>query len=77
MAGLARIAKMYGGMTVNGKKYLWDYAQNKAVPAEEMPLGSHRLILSEKARWLREPSRSRESHETCDGQPADNKASAS
>ena len=57
MAGLARIAKMYGGMTVNGKKYVWDYAIDKAVPAEDMPLGSDRHALSEKMRWLKEPQR--------------------
>lgn len=51
MSGLARIAKMYGGMTINGKNYLWDYAQDKAVPAEEMPEGSERHKLSERARW--------------------------
>lgn len=57
MAGLARIAKMYGGMTVNGKTYLWDYAADKAVTEEEMPHGSERHVLSEKARWLKEPVR--------------------
>lgn len=50
MAGLKRIAKLFGGITVNGKKYVWDYAIDKAVPAEEMPLGSERHALSEKMR---------------------------
>ena len=56
MSGLARIAKMYGGMVINGKKYVWDYAQDKAVPKEEMTRDRH--ILSERARWLKEPKRS-------------------
>lgn len=51
MTGIARIAKMFGGITINGKKYVWDYAQNKAVPKEEMPPGSERHRLSERAKW--------------------------
>ena len=51
MGGLARIAKMYGGMTINGKKFVWDYVADKAVPEEEMPEGSDRWKASEKAKW--------------------------
>jgi len=52
MAGLARIAKMYGGITVCGVKYVWDYAQDKAVLENGMPAGSERHVLSERAKWL-------------------------
>lgn len=51
MAGLARIAKMYGGIKINGKDYVWDYAKDEAVPAEEMPVGSDRWKESEKAKY--------------------------
>ena len=51
MAGLARICKLYGSMEINGKKYVWDYATDKAVPTEEMPTGSDRWKESERARW--------------------------
>ena len=57
MSGLKRIAKMHGGITVNGKRFVWDYAQDEAVPEEEMPHGSERHVLSERARWLKEPAR--------------------
>lgn len=40
MAGLRRICRMYGGMTVTEKgkktKYLWDYANETAVKSTEM-----------------------------------------
>ena len=52
MSGLARIAKVYGGMVVNGKRYVWDYAQDKAVPESEMPICSERHKASERAKWL-------------------------
>ena len=51
MAGLARICKLYGGMTINGVKFVWDYAQDKAVPESEMPIPSERHKASELARW--------------------------
>ena len=51
MAGLAKIAKMFGGMTINGKKFVWDYAADKAVPADEMKTGSARHKASERAKW--------------------------
>ena len=51
MAGLARIAKAYGSIIINGKKYLWDYVIDKAVPEDEMPFGSERHKKSELARW--------------------------
>lgn len=56
MSGLKRICKQFGGMTVVGPtgkriEYVWDYAEDKAVPKEEMPPGSERHRLSERAKW--------------------------
>ena len=44
MAGLARIAKMYGCMRINGKLFVWDYAADCAVPEAEMKPGSDRWL---------------------------------
>lgn len=52
MAGLARLAKAYGAIVINGKKFVLDYANDKAVPEEEMPLGSERHAMSEKVKYL-------------------------
>jgi hypothetical protein len=49
MAGLARICKLYGSIVINGQKWVWDYAQDKAVPQAEMT--KERLTASEKAKW--------------------------
>jgi hypothetical protein len=32
MSGLARVAKLYGGIVINGQRFVWDYKKNKAVP---------------------------------------------
>lgn len=56
MAGLARLAKMYGGITVNGTKMVWDYAEDKAVRESEMPLGSERWKASERVRFGATPT---------------------
>lgn len=50
MGGLARIARSLGGITINGKRYVWDYVADKAVPEEEMPFGSERHAASEKVK---------------------------
>ena len=42
---------MYGGMEINGKKYVWDYARDEAVPEDEMPTGSERHRASEEAKF--------------------------
>ena len=42
---------MYGGMEINGKMYLWDYAEDRAVPESEMPKGSGRWTQSERAKY--------------------------
>ena len=52
MGGIRKICKMYGGMKIQGKDYVWDYANDEPVPASEMPFGSERHAESEKARWL-------------------------
>lgn len=62
MAGLARICKLYGAMSVTGVdgktiRYVWDYAADKAVPESDMPMGSDRHKLSERAKWLSDPPR--------------------
>jgi hypothetical protein len=49
MGGLRRIAKAYGGIVINGSQYVWDYAADEPVRAEEMPLGSDRWKASERA----------------------------
>lgn len=51
MGGLAKIAKAYGGMKINGRDYVWDYVADKAVPADEMPKGSERWKASERMKW--------------------------
>lgn len=51
MAGLARMCKAFGAMTINGKRMVWDYADDKAVPEEEMPVWSERWRRSERAKW--------------------------
>ena len=51
MGGLAKIARAFGGITINGKKYVWDYVADKAVPEEEMPFGSERHAASERRRY--------------------------
>jgi hypothetical protein len=54
MAGLRRICRMYGGMTVssNGRtiNYVWDYANEEPVNEKDMPMGSKRWEASEKAK---------------------------
>lgn len=61
MAGLRRIAKMFGGLTasstdpVTGKvtrvEHVWDYAADEPTTAEEMPVGSDRWKESERVKW--------------------------
>ena len=50
MAGLARICKLYGAMVINGKRYVWDYAADRAVLEKTMPEGSERHKMSERIR---------------------------
>ena len=54
VGGLARICKMFGGMTAtsNGRttKWVYDYANDCPCTADEMPLGSERWKVSELAK---------------------------
>lgn len=54
MAGLAKICKLYGSMTVSddsGKKvvWLWDYAQDR--PRVKSEMSKEEIAASEKAKW--------------------------
>jgi hypothetical protein len=53
MGGLARICRMYGGMTVkdNGKtaEWLWDYANE--IPRLKSEMTAEEIAASEKAKW--------------------------
>lgn len=51
MGGLAKICKVYGSMVIDGKRMVWDYAADKAVPESDMPEGSERWKASEKMRY--------------------------
>lgn len=62
MGGLRRICKLLGSMTAidaAGKKveYVWDYVADKPVTKAEMPFGSERHKLSERAKYLLHPPR--------------------
>lgn len=50
--GVKKICKMFGAITYGGEKYLWDYANNKIVPEEQMKFGSARHRESELARYM-------------------------
>jgi hypothetical protein len=50
VSGLRDLARHFGGISINGVKWSWDYALNEPVKAEEMPLGSERWKASERAR---------------------------
>lgn len=60
MGGLARLAKAYGSIVINGKLMVWDYANDKAVPEAEMPPGSERWKASERVRWALDALRAAE-----------------
>lgn len=56
MSGLSLICKKYGGMVTTDNdgvqtKWLYDYAADKAVKADEMPHGSERWKQSQHAKW--------------------------
>lgn len=51
--GLQRIAKAYGGIVINGQRFVWDYAADEAVPEAMMPEGSARWKQSERIKWNR------------------------
>lgn len=49
--GLQRVCKLIGGLRINGKLFVWDYAADVAVPEDEMPHGSERWKASERAKY--------------------------
>lgn len=51
MGGLKRIAKIFGGMEIQGVRYLYDYVSGECVPETEMPVGGERWKASEKKKW--------------------------
>lgn len=60
-AGLRRVLKLTGGMSVSSGgttvEYVWDYAADKPALKADMPFGSERHKLSERAKWLQNPPR--------------------
>jgi hypothetical protein len=55
MAGLARICKMFGQMSVkdaNGKEVLWVYDYAKDKPRLKSEMTKEEFALSEKAKWM-------------------------
>jgi hypothetical protein len=54
VAGLRNIARAYGGMVINGVRFVWDYAADEAVRETEMPFGSERHKASERAKYAAE-----------------------
>jgi len=55
MAGLRNLCKAFGGMTISDGSstinYVWDYATDEAVDEKDMPMGSERWKISERAKW--------------------------
>lgn len=51
MAGLRMIAKIYGGIIINGVHYYYDEVRDDFFTEEEMT--AERKILSEKKKWER------------------------
>ncbi len=49
MSGLQKILKTYGEMTVGKVKWVWDYANDKAIKKSEMT--KEMEAASEKAKW--------------------------
>lgn len=51
MAGLKRIAKIYGEIVIQGVRHVYDYVSDECVPESEMPTGGERWKASEKKKW--------------------------
>ena len=51
LRGLERICKLYGRLKCGATMMVWDYANECAVKESEMPAGSKRWAMSEKAKW--------------------------
>ena len=50
LRGLEKVCKLYGRMKCGATMMVWDYANEVAVPESEMPPGSKRRSMSEKAK---------------------------
>ena len=47
-----RSAKLYGySIRVNGKDYLWDHVNNRAIPEKEMLADKELMAASERIKW--------------------------
>ena len=49
--GLQRICRSLGAIKINGKRFVWDYEQEKAVPDSDIPEGSEKWQRNEKLRF--------------------------
>jgi hypothetical protein len=58
MAGLRRICKMYGGIVIQGKRWVWDYARD--IPVLESEMTKEQLRESERAKWSQIQSQPKE-----------------
>jgi hypothetical protein len=47
--GLQRVCKMYGGMTIQGEKWVWDYARD--IPVRKADMTHEQLVQSERAKY--------------------------
>lgn len=55
--GLKRVLRACGSMKCGDILWLWDYANEEAVLAKDMPPGSRRWAASERARFLKSECR--------------------
>lgn len=54
LTGLQKVCKMYGRMKAGNTMFVWDYANDEAVPESEMRPGTERWKASQKAKYERE-----------------------
>jgi hypothetical protein len=47
--GIRMIARMYGGLTINGVHYVYDYAQDKLVDARDLKQAAKDRLAARKA----------------------------
>lgn len=63
MAGLKKVCKLYGGITIQGVKWVWDYAIDEPVKESDMPIGSERHKNSERAKYKSMMEEKKESYD--------------
>ena len=49
--GMMMLCKTYGGMVINGERWLWDYAQDK--PRRESEMKAEEKAASERKKWMK------------------------